>query len=51
MVLPFLIGVALTVTLLGLAWITGLARERGVYTATLIAIALFMSFLLLNMAG
>lgn len=41
MVFPFLAGLALTIALLIVSIWTGLAREKGVYPITLIAIALF----------
>lgn len=41
MIFPFIIGVVLTAMLLLISVMTGLARERGVYPVTLMAIALF----------
>jgi len=41
MIVPFVIGIVLTIGLLSVSWITGLYRERGVYVVTLIAIAFF----------
>jgi len=55
MVLPFLIGVALTVTLLGLAWITGLyvvfAFEHGGVREVIINSMIAVLFLTLAILG